>query len=225
MKARLLSCLAGLAALAAPGAALAQDGRVQIKLMATGVLPDGKIKDIRSATVALPDGTDTDASDNWVPTAAIEYFFSDSLSVETICCLTSHHVNGAGAIAGVSHLVDDVLILPATLTLKYHVPAGPIRPYVGAGPAYFIVLDSKVGAGGIAALGAASADVKSKVGFALQAGVDIPLGQSGFGVSFDAKRYFVRPIARFEDANGATLLETRHKLDPWVVSGGISFRF
>jgi len=225
MKARLLPCIAGMLAVAAPTAAQAQDGRIQIKLMATGVLPGGKISEIRQASVALPAGTDAEANDNWVPTAAIEYFFSDSVSVETICCLTSHHVNGAGAIAGVNNLVDDILILPATLTLKYHVPAGPIRPYVGVGPAYFIVLDSKVGPGGVAALGAASAEVKSKVGFALQAGVDIPIGDSGFGISFDAKRYFVRPLAQFRDAAGATLLETRHELDPWVVSGGISFRF
>jgi outer membrane protein len=225
MKARFFTCLAGIMALTAPVAAQAADGKIQVKLLATGVLPDGKIAEIKKATVALPAGTDTTANDNWVPTIALEYFLNDAVSVETICCLTSHHVDGAGAIKGVNHLIDDILILPATVTLKYHVDAGPIKPYIGAGPAYFLILDSKVGAGGTAALGAASAKVKSKVGFALQAGVDIPVGNSGFGVSFDAKRYFVRPTAVFYNAAGATLLETRHELDPWVVSGGIAYRF
>lgn len=224
MKAHLLSCVAGLLALGAPVAAQAE-GRFQVKLLATGVLPDGKIKEISTAAVTLPAGTDTAASDNWVPTVAIEYFLADSVSVETICCLTSHHVDGAGAIEGVDNLIDDILILPATVTLKYHLNAGPAKPYVGAGPAWFLVLESKVGAGGAAALGAASAQVKSKVGFALQAGLDIPVGTSGLGVSLDAKRYFVRPTARFSDAAGATLLETRHELDPWVVSAGLSYRF
>lgn len=225
MNARLLSCVAGLAMLATPAVAQAQQGKVQIKLMATGVLPDGKIDEVKSATVTLPAGTDTAVSDNWVPTAAIEYFLSDSVSVETICCVTAHHVDGAGAISGVNNLLDDILIVPATVTLKYHLNAGPIKPYIGAGPSYFWVLDSKVGAGGTAALGAASAKLKSKVGFALQAGVDIPVNDTGRGVSFDAKRYFVRPTAEFYDAAGATVLATRHELDPWVVSGGISFRF
>lgn len=225
MKARYLSCIAGVLALTAPVAAQAEAGKIQVKLLATGVLPDGKIAEVKQANVALPAGTDTAASDNWVPTLAVEYFLSDAVSVETICCLTSHHVNGAGAIAGVNKLIDNILILPATVTLKYHLNAGPIKPYLGAGPSYFLILDSKVGAGGTAALGAASAKVKSKVGFALQAGIDVPLNSSGMGISLDAKRYFVRPTAAFYNAGGATLLETRHELDPWVVSAGLSFSF
>jgi outer membrane protein len=225
MKTRIFACLAGALALTAPMAAHAEKGKVQVKLLATGVLPDGKIDEVKSASVTLPAGTDTAASDNWVPTVAIEYFVTDAVSVETICCLTAHHVDGAGAISGVNKLIDDILILPATVTLKYHVDAGPIKPYIGAGPSYFLILDSKVGAGGTAALGATSAKVKSKLGFALQAGVDIALGESGLGLSLDAKRYFVRPTAAFYNAGGATLLETRHELDPWVVSAGLAFRF
>ncbi len=230
MTTRFLSCIASVIALAAPlampAAAQANEGKIQVKLLATGVLPNGKIDAVRTANVSLPAGTDTKANDNVVPTIAVEYFFSNQVSVETICCLTSHHVNGAGAIAGVDNLIDNVLILPATVTFKYHLTGlGPIKPYVGAGPSYFIILDSKVGAGGQAALGATSADVKSKLGVALQAGVDIPIGPKGFGISFDAKRYFMRPIAAFYNASRATILETRHKLDPWVLSGGISYRF
>jgi outer membrane protein len=225
MKAHFLACVAVAAVACTPAMAQASEGKVQIKLMATGVLPDGKISEVKSASITLPAGTDTAASDNWVPTAAVEYFFNNSVSVETICCTTAHHVDGAGAISGVEKLLDDVLIVPATVTLKYHLNAGGIKPYVGAGPSYFWVLDSKVGTGGTAALGAASAKLKSKVGFALQAGVDIPLTANGLGLSFDAKRYFVRPTAEFYNAAGATVLSTRHELDPWVVSGGVSFRF
>lgn len=225
MKARFLACVAAAAIACTPAISQASEGKIQIKLLATGVLPDGKIAEVNSASIALPAGTDTAASDNWVPTAAVEYFFNNAISVETICCVTAHHVDGAGAIGGVNNLLDDVLIVPATFTLKYHLNAGGIKPYIGAGPSYFWVVDSKVGAGGTTALGAASAKLKSKVGFALQAGVDIPVTASGIGISFDAKRYFVRPTAEFYDAAGSTLLSTRHELDPWVVSGGISFRF
>ncbi|WP_250890757.1 OmpW/AlkL family protein [Sphingobium nicotianae] len=204
----------------------APDGKIQVKLLGTAVLPDGGISTVRATSLALPAKTDTSANDNYVPTVAIEYFLSNAVSVETICCTTSHHVDGAGAIAGVTHLIDDILIVPATVTLKYHLTGlGPVKPYVGAGPSYFLVLDSKIGAGGKAALGATDASLKSKLGFALQAGVDIPVGGNGFGVSLDAKRYFMRPLARFSNAAGATLLETRHELDPWVLSAGLSYRF
>lgn len=44
------------------------------------------------------------------------------------------------------------------------------------------------------------------------------------GISLDAKRYFMKPTAKFY-AGSTLALETRHKLDPWVVSGGVYFRF
>ncbi len=203
----------------------APDGKVQIKLLATGVLPDGKISSVKSNALGANAGTQTAASDNWVPTAAIEYFLSPNFSVETICCFTSHHVNGtAGSVAGIDHLIDNIMILPATLTLKAHATGlGPIKPYVGAGPSYFIILDSKVGAGG-KLLGATSAKVSSKVGFALQAGVDIAVNDKGLGLSLDAKRYFIKPLASFY-VNSTEVLRTRHDLDPWVVSAGLAYRF
>jgi outer membrane protein len=226
MKAGYLLCMAG-AILAAPMAAHAgaPDGKLQVKVLATGVLPSGAIDSVLVDKIGVPAGTQASANDNWVPTIAVEYFFSPNISVETICCLTSHHVDGAGAISTVKNLVDDVLILPATATLKAHATGlGALKPYVGAGPAYFIVLDSKVGAGG-KALGAATAKVNSKIGFALQAGVDIAVNDKGLGVTLDAKRYFVRPVANFYTSAGVQALSTRHKLDPWVISAGLAYRF
>lgn len=201
------------------------EGTVQIKLLATGVLPDGKIKSVESNALGANGATQTAASDNWVPTAALEYFLSPNISVETICCFTSHHVDGtAGSVAGRNKLIDNIVILPATLTLKAHLTdMGPFKPYVGAGPSYFIILDSKVGAGGTA-IGATSAKVRSKVGFALQAGLDIAVNDKGLGISIDAKRYFMKPLASFYVGN-TEVLRTRHDLDPWVVSAGLAYRF
>jgi outer membrane protein len=227
MKSRLISCLAAATALAMPMAAHAgtPDGKIQVKLLATGVLPDGKIDTVVSNALGANASTQTAASDNWVPTAAIEYFLSPSISVETICCFTSHHVDGtAGSVAGRNRLIDNILILPATVTLKAHATGlGPIKPYVGAGPSYFVILDSKVGAGGTA-IGATSAKVRSKVGFALQAGVDIAVNDKGLGISLDAKRYFMKPLASFYVGN-TEVLRTRHALDPWVISAGLAYRF
>lgn len=227
MKARFFACVAGAIALCTPMAAQAgsSDGKVQVKLMMSGVLPDGKINKVESNALGANAATQTGASDNWVPTAALEYFLTPNFSVETICCFTSHHVNGTGgSVAGINNLIDNVMILPATLTVKAHATGlGPIKPYVGAGPSYFIILDSKVGSGG-KLLGATSAKVNSKVGFALQAGVDIAINDQGLGLSLDAKRYFIKPLASFY-VNSTEVLRTRHDLDPWVVSAGLAYRF
>jgi outer membrane protein len=223
--------LLGAVAFASPALAGSPEGKFQVKVLATGVLPDGGVDKIKSIDPALGatlagmgvSDVDTKANDNVVPTLAVEYFFSKAVSLETICCLTQHHVNGAADLAG-TRLVDHVLILPATLTAKLHLDTGgPIKPYVGAGPALFFVFDEKPGSTA-RALGVDRVKMSNKLGVALQGGVDIALGTSGYGVSLDAKKYFVKPTASFY-ADGAKVLETRHDLDPWVISAGLSYRF
>jgi len=228
MKKTMLTAAAAVAALAMPAAAHAgsQEGKLQVKLLATGVLPDGDISKVVNATAiagtALAANPHTYANDNVVPTLAIEYFLTPSVSVETICCLTKHHVNGSGSLAGTT-LVADIAVIPATVTVKYHANLGAIKPYVGVGPTLFIMVDSKPGA--TAATFSTRTKMSSELGVAVQAGVDVPLGDTGFGISLDAKKYWVKTTARWYNAAGAEVLATEHKLDPWVLSGGVSYRF
>ena len=210
-------------ALSTPALAGSPDGRWQVKLLATGVLPDGKIVDLKNNAIGLPAGSQTKANDNVVPTLAVEYFATPNVSVETICCFTQHHVNGAGAIAN-TRIVDHVLILPATVTLKYHLNAGPIKPYVGVGPSLFVIFGEKPGAT-TRALGGTSLKMSNELGVALQAGVDVPVNDTGMGISLDAKKYFMDTTLHVKNAAGAEVLTTKHSLDPWVVSGGVYFRF
>lgn len=223
-KLTIAAALAAATMLASP--ALANDeGKIQIKVLATGVLPDGKIDQIVSAApsvaAALGATPGTVANDNVVPTIAVEYYAAPNFSIETICCVTKHKVTGTGSVAG-APLVKDVLIVPATVTLKYHLPLGPIKPYVGVGPTWFIMLDAKPDTTA-AALGATDVDLSSNVGVAVQGGVDIAVSP-GMGLSLDAKKYWVGTSAKFY-AGSTNVLETKHKLDPWVVSGGVYFRF
>ncbi|MDK2760908.1 MAG: outer membrane beta-barrel protein [Sphingopyxis sp.] len=211
------------AAIALPGSAFAKSGDVQFKLMATYVAPDGKITDVKTDRICLPSGTQSKADDNVTPTIAISYFLSDAVSIETIAGVTQHDVDGRGGLNGAT-LVSDAKIIPATLTLKYHFGKdGGIRPYVGAGPSYFIFIDEKPGATA-RALGATRLKMSDKVGAAIQAGIDVPLNASGLALSIDAKRYVMRPTASWY-AGGTEVLKTRHRLDPWVVSAGVAFRF
>ena len=216
--------LAALAvALAVPGQAAAKSGDIQFKLLATYVAPDGKIDEVKLDLIGLPANTQTKADDNVVPTVAIEYFVADNISLETIAGVTQHDVVGRGGLAGAG-LVSDANIVPATLTLKYHFGKdGGVQPYVGAGPSYFIFIDEKPGATAVA-LGATRQKMDDTLGFALQAGVDVPVNARGMAVTLDAKRYFLRPTAHWF-AGQTEVLRTKHKLDPWVISAGVAFRF
>ena len=142
----LLTACAGIALLASPAMAQERAGDIQLKVVGTAVLPDGKIDQVNVDAVGLPAGTDTKANDNYVPTIAIEYFISDNFSVETIAGTTQHDVDAVSGFPAGTELVSDALLLPATVTAKAHFDLGGVKPYVGAGVAYFIWLDVDPGA-------------------------------------------------------------------------------
>lgn len=222
---RVISALlagAAIAGMATPALAQGDDSKWQVKLMGSAVLPDGKIDTVKTDLVGLPANLQTEASDNYVPTVAIEYFFTPSVSLETICCVTEHHVTGTTGLPGAG-LVSKAHLIPATFTLKYHINAGGISPYVGAGPSYFLWFGEKPGAAAVAA-GADDFKMSDEVGLALQAGVDVPLNDKGLAISLDAKRYFVNTTAAWY-AGGTTVIETVNQLDPWVLSAGLGLRF
>ncbi len=223
-KITMLAALAAASLLSSPALAGSQDGRWQIKVLGTGVLPDGEITELRNNAIGLPAGSQTKANDNVVPTLAVEYFFNPSVSVETICCLTQHKVGGAGPIAG-TQIVDHVMILPATVTVKYHLNAGGgVKPYIGAGPTVFFYIDEKPGAT-TRALGGASLNLENQIGAVVQAGIDIPVNDKGLGISLDGKKYFVNTVLHVRNAAGAEVLQTKHRIAPWVISAGVSYRF
>jgi outer membrane protein len=209
----------------AASAQAAEAGDVQVKLLGTAVLADGKITDVTNNALGVSANTQTEANDNYVPTLAIEYFFSSNVSVETICCLTQHDVDAvAGSIGATSlvgaELVADAKILPATVTLKYHFATEGVKPYVGVGPTYFIFIDEKPGAAAVG-LGADGFRLNDSFGVALQAGVDVPIGNNA-ALTLDAKKYFLSTSAHWF-VGSTEVLATDHKLDPWVLSAGVGF--
>ena len=207
---------------AAPAHAQDSDGKVQVKLLGSYVIPDGKITAVNEDIVGLPDTLQTEANENFVPTLAVEYFVSPNFSVETICCMTQHDVDAVSGLPN-AELVSDAKLIPATLTAKYHLDAGAVKPYVGAGATYFWWVDVEPGADTIP-LGVTRTTLSDELGLVLQAGADIAIGDQGFGLTVDAKRYFVDTTARWY-AGDTLAIETEHKLDPWVLSAGVSYRF
>ena len=222
MKQILAALLVGSALFAAPAAAQDEKGDVQVKVLGTAVLPDGKITAVNTDTINLPANLQTEANDNYVPTLAIEYFVSENFSIETICCMTEHDVDGVTGLAG-AELVADAKLIPATITGKAHFDLGPVKPYIGAGATYFLWVDVDPGAATVP-LGVTETDLSDEFGLVLQAGMDVPLGENGFGLTLDAKKYWVGTTASWYAGN-TLAIETEHDLDPWVLSAGVSYRF
>ena len=226
MKTFLMLGGAALALAATP--AMAQDndnraGDIQFKVLGTAVLPDGAITDINVNLPGLPATTNTKANDNITPTIAIEYFVTNAISIETIAGMTQHDVDATAGLPVGAELVSDAKLIPATVTAKYHFDLGGVKPYLGAGPAYFLLVGDDPGAATLP-LGVTETNLSNEFGVALQAGFDVPLNDNGFGFSVDVKRYFIDTTARWFVGN-TLAIETEHKLDPWVISAGVAYRF
>ena len=98
-----------------------------------------------------------------------------------------------------------------------------MKPYIGAGATYFLWVDVEPGAATVP-LGVTETDLSDEFGLVLQAGMDVPLGENGFGLTLDAKKYWVGTTASWYAGN-TLAIETEHDLDPWVLSAGVSYRF
>lgn len=172
----------------------------QIKVGVSGILPD-------EAGDPIP----VDISDEYVPTAQIEYFFTDNISAELLCCVATHDVtaaNGAIDLGEVSHF-------PPTVTLKYRwTDLGPFEPYVGAGVNFTTFYDSEPPAG-------LSVEYDDSFGPALQVGADYRFDEHWF-VNFDVRRIWINSDVTISGAINAT---DEVDIDPWVVSTSIGYRF
>ncbi|WP_026091902.1 OmpW/AlkL family protein [Porphyrobacter sp. AAP82] len=218
-----LLALAATPAMADDGNESDRAGDIQIKVLGTYVAPDGAITDITVNLPGLPATTQTKANDNVTPTIAIEWFVTDNVSIETIAGITQHDVDATAGLAAGAELVSDAKLIPATVTAKVHFDLGGVKPYVGAGPALFLWVGDDPGAATVP-LGVTETNLSNELGLALQAGIDVPVGDKGFGLSLDVKRYFIDTTARWYVGN-TLAIETEHQLDPWVISAGIAYRF
>lgn len=173
-----------------------------------GVLPDA------SATIDQVPGGSVEIDNSVVPELDITYFFTPNFAAELILGVTPHDIHGAGALKGVE--IGKAWLLPPTVTLQYHFTnLGAFKPYVGAGPNYTVFFNQDAAGGTVKQL-----DIQNSFGFALQAGVDIMLDRH-WGLNIDVKKLYLRPDVSLN--NGA--LTGNVKIDPWLVGGGVTYRF
>ncbi|HEY0106897.1 MAG TPA: OmpW family outer membrane protein [Rhizomicrobium sp.] len=205
--AALLACVAGLAPTLADDTDLGVAGHHQIRIRGLGVLPDASA-DVKGGGTSI--GGKTSVTDSAVPEIDGTYFLTDHIGLELIAATAKHAVHHT--IAGD---VGSVWLLPPTLTVQYHFdPTGAIRPYVGAGVNYTFFYSAH-------STGFAPINFSNNAGFALQAGVDVPVGDGPYFVNFDVKKLFLSTTLKA--AGGAVRADA--DLDPWIIGTGVGIRF
>lgn len=151
-------------------------------------------------------GLDLSVNNKWLPEVDFTYFLSPNLATELILTVPQKHTLSAGAAS-----IGSLKHLPPTLTVQYHFPAGPVKPYVGAGLNYTRFSSVNLPAG---------VDIKrNSVGAALQAGIDIPVGK-GLYLNVDVKKVY---IGTKVSAAGKEI--GKFKVDPVLVGVGLGWKF
>jgi len=184
-----------------------QAGDWLVRGRATTVVPmDGG--NVENRATGVDTGLDvSNITNSVIPELDFTYFWTRNIATELVLGTTRHKVEATGGVD-----VGNVWLLPPTLTVQYHpLPDSRISPYIGAGINYTIFY----GEGG----GLPGFDVKNDFGFALQAGVDYALS-GPWSLNFDVKKLFLRP-----EAVTSTLRVDNVKIDPWLVSVGVGYRF
>ncbi len=160
---------------------------------------------------STPAGLSVD--DEILPTATLTYFFNKNIAAELFCCFAKvdAELDGAGKVA-------DFWVFPPALTLQYHFdPMNGLKPYLGAGVQYILPFSED----GKGALAGDTVTVDDALGFTLQAGVDVELGQ-GWYLNADVKKTWIDHDVR---VRGATNADFEVELDPWIFSVGAGYRF
>lgn len=191
-----------------------QKGDLLVRGRLIGFLPD-------EGTDVPALGGSADASDEYVPELDFTYFVTDNVAVELVLATTKHDMWLNGSSAGNVDL-GEVWVLPPVLTLQYHFdPMGQwnISPYLGAGVNYTIFYNED----GASNSAAASTDYENSFGYALQAGVDVPVAPNWF-FNLDAKKVWVDTDLDVTLASGAKVDGTVD-LDPWVLGVGMGYKF
>lgn len=190
-------------AYAAGNAATTQfkSGDFLVRARALGVVPQ------EDSTLSI--GGTVKVDNSVVPEVDFTYFFTDNIAAELIAAVTPHDVKTSGGVDAGS-----AWLLPPTLTLQYHfTQCEAIKPYIGAGINYTLFFNEDAGA-------LNHVDYDNSFGVALQAGVDVPLGNSWY-FNVDVKKVYIDTTARFSPSG----IRADVDIDPWLVGVGIGYKF
>lgn len=183
-----------------------QEGDWLLRFGAAQVSPNDSSGTLTGApTVGVAVGSNLQAFAN------ISYMFSDNLAVELLASTPfTHTISATGALSGD---IATAKQLPPTLSVQYHFsPTSSISPYIGAGLNYTIFFDEQA----TAVINSIKLD--NSLGFALQVGADFEI-QNDWFANLDLRYINIETTAT------TNLGTVDVKINPWVLSAGIGFRF
>lgn len=191
---------------AAASADAADHGPWMVRGRILAVLPE---EDLDHIDPSLGPGTDVSIDDSVVPELDITYFLTPNIAAELILGTTPHDAE----VTSPNVDLGSVWLLPPTLTLQYHfAPEGRIRPYLGVGVNYTIFYGKDEPSG-------TTVDYENGFGWALQAGVDIPIDDR-WAINIDVKQIF---LSTEVTVNGAVKADV--DINPLLVGVGVGYRF
>lgn len=207
---RSLILAAGALGLAGTASAQSLLDNFQFKVGVSLIQPD------ESATISAIGGT-VDISTEYVPSLQVEYFFTDNISVELLCCIATHDVRAINTSLGTVNL-GEVSHFPPTVTAKYRwTDFGAFQPYVGAGVNYTTFYDDELPAGGpVTAI-----EYDDSFGGALQAGFDYKLDDH-WAINVDVRKIWINTDVTL--TAGATI-NADVDINPLVVTVATGYRF
>ncbi|MGQ7247781.1 OmpW/AlkL family protein [Halomonas sp. V046] len=203
----IVATLAG-SALASTQAMAYGEGDIYTRVGIAKVSPDSDNGSLMGGTM------ETDVHDDNGFAFTLGYRFHDKFGVELLAAEPFEHdvdLNVGGQSIGA-----DVEHLPPTLTLQYYPLGGTqarVQPYVGLGVNYTHFSDEDIDLAG------ADLDLDESWGWAGQAGVDLLIDEHW---AFNMAVWYL-DIDSDVDLNGEDIGEI--DVDPYVVMGGISYRF
>ncbi len=195
-----------------------------LRVRALAVIPDasGSSVNVFGVPALSSPNSGLSISDQVVPELDISYFFTRNIAAELILGVTKHHVTGTGSLGGMD--IGKSWLLPPTLTLQYHfTDFGPFKPYIGAGVNYtwfFSQTAANVPWNGLAVT---QFHINNAFGAAVQVGFDYMLDRH-WGLNVDMKKLFLQPNYS-ATVNGAIPVSGRANIDPWLVAGGVTYKF
>ncbi len=214
-----ISTLAVLLATASATPAFAEAGDTFVRVRGIMVAPNENSTGI---TPAFPT-EEVSVNSSIMPEVDITHMVTNNVGFELIAATTKHSVSGTSGTTGSIGKLASTWVLPPTLTVQYHfAPQGKVRPYVGAGVNWTLFYSEKASNGLEAAVGPTNVKLDSSFGWAVQAGVDVPLNDRMF-LNFDVKYIDIDTDARLR----TTAAGTQHvgvSLDPLVFGVGLGFK-
>lgn len=202
--------------------AMAAQGDWLVRLRGIVVAPTEE----SSAVTTLP-GSEVGVENAVVPELDFTYFLTDNIAAELILATSPHDIVGEGTIEGLGEIAE-VMVLPPTLTLQYHLMPNhaAFRPYVGVGVNYSIFYSQDATASLENTLGTTDVDLDDSVGVAFQIGADFPISDRWF-LNADVKYIQIDTDATLTsfDEGVTTVRTVEVDLDPIVAGVGVGFRF